>query len=373
MKGVIDSTLREGEQAARVYFDLNEKLRIVELLMAVGIDEIEVGVARNNPDLKILLQAARSLEGCPKLALWSRCHLQDIREALVLAPDIVSLSIPVSDIQIEHKLQRDRVYVMHRVRSCIEYVRHRSTCYLSLGLEDASRADMHFVEAVCLMAREAGVDRIRFADTLGVMDPMGMAETITRLKSLLKMDLGVHTHNDFGMATANAVSALSAGADFADVTVHGLGERSGNAALEEIIAYLVQRKGLQKYRMPPLRQLSGFVSKVSKVPVSSRKPVVGKDIFTCESGIHIDGLIKNPETYEPYDPSEVCLERTLLLGKKAGRHALSHKLKSLGIDAGESLLDELLAKVREESARVEADLPDERLVSMYQVTCESMR
>jgi homocitrate synthase NifV len=230
---------------------------------------------------------------------------------------------------------------------------------------------MNFVEEVCLLAQKAGIDRIRFADTLGVMEPLSMAETISRLKSRLRIDLGVHTHNDFGMATANAVSALSAGADFVDVTVHGLGERSGNAALEEIVAYMVKRKNRREYSLTDLRPLSGFVAKVSNVPVPAKKPVVGKDIFTCESGLHIDGLIKAPETYEPYDPSEVCLERKLLIGKKAGRSALSHKLKDLGIGTAEPIPEALLAKIRVESARIRSDIPDERLLTLYQTLCEA--
>lgn len=369
MKGIIDSTLREGEQAARVYFDPAEKLRIIELLIAVGIDEIEVGVARNDAGLKTVFQAARSLEGCPDLALWCRCRPRDIKAAAALAPDIISLSIPVSDIQIEHKLRCNRKHVMDMVRTAIGYAGDQGDASVSLGLEDASRADMDFVEEVCLLAQEAGVRRIRFADTLGVMDPLAMADTMARLKAGLTIDLGVHTHNDFGMATANAVSALTAGADFADVTVHGLGERSGNAALEEVIAFMVKRREYRKYRLSALRPLSEYVARVSRVPVPPKKPVVGKDIFTCESGIHIDGLLKKPETYEPFDPSEVCLERKLLIGKKAGRNALSHKLRNLGIGGAEPILELLLAKVRDESARIKTDIPDDRLLSIYQSVC----
>ncbi|MBW2011279.1 MAG: homoaconitate hydratase [Deltaproteobacteria bacterium] len=365
MKGIVDSTLREGEQAAHVYLDLNEKLRIIELLIDVGIDEIELGIAQKNPEIKKLMKKAKKLDGCPKLGLWCRCLPHDIDETLALFPDILNLSIPVSDIHLKNRLGRDRDWIMRRVGESIRQAGNKTSCYLSLGLEDASRADTEFLEKVCLIAQEEGIDRVRFADTLGIMDPLTMANTITRLKSLLKIDIGVHTHNDFGMATANAVSALSAGADFADVTVNGLGERAGNAALEEIIAFLVKKRGMGKYRLKPLYSLSRYVAEVSHIPIYQKKPVVGEDIFTCESGIHIDGLIKDTSTYEPYDPSEVCLERKFLVGKKAGKNSLYHKLKTLGIKTESHILEALLIKVKNESSRIKMNLSDENLLHLY--------
>jgi homocitrate synthase NifV len=365
MKGIVDSTLREGEQAAHVYLDLKEKLRIIELLIEVGIDEIEVGIAEKNPGIKKLLTAAAKLEGCPKLGLWCRCLPHDIDETLGLFPDILNLSIPVSDIHLKNRLGRDRKWIMCRIRESIRQARDKAPCYLSLGLEDASRADANFVEEISLTAQEEGIDRVRFADTLGIMDPLAMADTITRLKSLLKIDIGVHTHNDFGMATANAISALAAGADFVDVTVNGLGERSGNAALEEIVAFLVKRRGVKKYKLKPLYLLAHYVAEVSHIPVFQKKPVVGEDIFTCESGIHIDGLIKDTSTYEPYDPSEVCLQRKFLIGKKAGKNSLRHKLKTLGIRTENHILEALLMKVKNESSRIKMSLTDESILHLY--------
>ncbi len=362
MKGIIDSTLREGEQAAHVYFDLTEKLRIIDLLIKVGVDEIELGIAVQNPETRELIKQAGKLAGCPKLALWCRCLPGDIEQSVRLCPDVIAMSIPVSDIHIKNKLGRDRKWVLARVCEGIRQVRNSSSCYLSLGLEDASRAEPDFVDEVCLLAEKEGINRVRFADTVGIMDPPAIFDTISRLRSLLSIDIGVHAHNDFGMATANAVSALAAGADFADVTVNGLGERAGNAVLEEVVGFLAKRKGMDKYNLKRLRPLSEYVAKVSGIPLSSRKPVVGKDIFTCESGIHIDGLIKNPSNYEPFDPAEVSLRRKFLIGKKAGRSALRHKLRSLGINTENRLLEKLLMKVKNESSRLKTSFSDEELL-----------
>jgi homocitrate synthase NifV len=362
VKGIVDSTLREGEQTAHVYFDLTEKLRIIDLLIKVGVDEIELGIAAQNPEIDDLIKEAGKLAGCPKLALWCRCLPKDIEESLSLCPDVLAMSIPVSDIHIQNKLGKDRKWVLARVCKGIRQTRDSSSCYLSLGLEDASRADMDFVEEVCLMAEKQGLNRIRFADTLGIMDPISMFETIKRLKNRLGIDIGVHTHNDFGMATANAISALAAGADFADVTVNGLGERAGNAVLEEVVGFLAKRKGTDKYNLKRLRPLSEYVAKVSGIPLSSRKPVVGKDIFTCESGIHIDGLIKNPSNYEPFDPAEVSLKRKIIIGKKAGKNALRHKLSGLGLRVEENHLTGLLTRLRKESFRLKMGFTDNELL-----------
>ncbi|RZB31888.1 MAG: homocitrate synthase NifV [Desulfobacteraceae bacterium Eth-SRB1] len=364
MKGIVDSTLREGEQTANVYFDLTEKLRIIDLLIKVGVDEIELGIAAQNSEIDKLIKEAGKLAGCPKLALWCRCLPKDIEESLKLCPDILAISIPVSDIHIKQKLDKDRKWALARVCEGIRQAKNLSSCYLSLGLEDASRADMDFVEEVCLLAEKEGINRIRFADTVGIMDPILMFETIMRLRNRLGIDIGVHTHNDFGMATANVISALAAGADFADVTVNGLGERAGNAVLEEVVGFLEKRKGTDKYNLKRLRPLSEYVAKVSGISLSPRKPVVGKDIFTCESGIHIDGLVKNPSNYEPYDPSEVCLERKFLIGKKAGENALRHKLQSLGIKTEDYQMERVLRRVKKESTTLMTSLADDKLLQI---------
>lgn len=364
MKGIIDTTLREGEQSAHVYFDLKEKLRIIYFLAKIGIEEIEVGTIDKNSELKELVGMAKKVSDCPRLALWCRCLASDIEEGISLSPDILSVSISVSDIQIKEKLLKDRKWVLKRIRESIRQVKNNTSCYFSLGLEDASRSDLNFVEKVCLSAQDEGVDRIRFADTLGIMDPISMFDTIKKLRSQLSVDIGVHAHNDFGMGTANAISALTAGADFVDVTVNGLGERAGNSALEEVIAFLAKKKGASKYNLGFLSPISDYVAKISHLPLSSKKPIVGKDIFACESGIHLDGLIKNPSNYEPYDPSEVNLERKFLVGKKAGKKALYHKFETLGIKVEDHIIEELLMQVKVESSRLKTDLTDEALMNL---------
>ena len=365
MKGLVDATLREGEQAAYVYFEPKQKLHIIDLLTRIGIEEIELGIAVKNPEIKELFHQARK-QTSARLSLWCRCLPADIDETLALEPDIIAMSVPVSDIHIEHKLKKSRQWVLETVYKSINYIRRRHDLYISLGLEDASRAALEFVKEVCKVAQEAGANRIRFADTLGVLSPLEMSSIVKELKACCTLDIGVHTHNDFGMATANAISALQAGADFVDVTACGLGERAGNAALEEIVAFLAKRMGRKHYQLSLLRPLCHYVADAARVPISPKKPIVGEEIFTCESGIHIDGLLKCPQTYEPLMPEELGLKRKFLIGKKAGEKALAAKLTSLGVKLSAIQLHKVLKEVKITSSPLNRCLTDEELLQIVQ-------
>ncbi len=363
MKGIIDTTLREGEQAAHVYFSTDDKLKIIKLLDKTGVEEIEAGIAMGNPEIKKLCFLAKK-DGCrARLSLWCRCLKKDIEESLACFPDRLNLSICVSDIQIKNKIQKNRKWVLEKVKEAVSFAKSKTGIYLSLGLEDASRADFDFIADVCAVAEIEGVNRIRFSDTLGILDPVSVFDLIKKLKQFVNVDTGVHMHNDFGMATANAVSAVIAGADFADVSVNGLGERAGIASTEEIAAFMAKRKN-KKYSLKYLRRLSKYVEKASKISVSPKKPVVGDDIFTCESGIHIDGLIKNPINYEPYNPCEVGLERKFLTGKKTGKNALHHKLNTLGVMIKPESMDYLLKRLKKKSDRLMKSFTDEELLEI---------
>jgi len=363
MKGIVDTTLREGEQAAYVYFDPKQKLNIIDLLTCIGIEEIELGIAVKNPEMKELFKQARK-QTPVRLSLWCRCLPSDIDETLSLNPDVIAMSVPVSDIHIEHKLRKTRQWVLETTRRSIAYLREKSDLYISLGLEDASRADLSFVAMVCEVAQKEGVNRIRFADTLGILNPLEIYKIVQTLKSHFSLDIGVHTHNDFGMATANAIAAILAGADFVDVTVCGLGERAGNAALEEVVAFLVKRMGSKHYTLFHLHSLCRYVAETACIPISPKKPIVGEEIFVCESGIHIDGLLKCPQTYEPLIPEELGLKREILIGKKTGKNAITAKLTALGIKLTHSQLDEVLKQVKITSSRLNRCLSDKELLQI---------
>lgn len=362
MKGLIDSTLREGEQTPGVAFSPGAKERIIRLLAQVGIEEIELGIAtpRNRELAALLSFCRRSISGI-RLALWCRCVEQDIRHAALLAPDVLSLSIPVSDLHIADKLGRDRHWVQATLQQSIRLARSLGLPAISVGFEDATRAEPDFLLVLARCAQDAGAVRIRLADTVGIASPSAMQQMIAALLAHTSLDIGVHTHNDFGMATANAVAALEAGAHWADATVLGLGERAGNCRLEEIAGYLALRAGKRPYRTSLFRPLCRFVAKESGRSISASHPLIGEAIFTCETGLHLQGLHRNPATYEPYDPGLVGGRRRLLLGDKAGKRAVYDKLVSLGIHVEENELERITASLRSQANMLRRALEDDEI------------
>ncbi|HSH13828.1 MAG TPA: pyruvate carboxyltransferase [Desulfurivibrionaceae bacterium] len=319
MKGLIDSTLREGGQMVGVNFTLDQKLAIVARLDRLGIEEIEVGIAtRLDQELPALLAGCREMGSRARLALWCRCREEDIEEAARLKPDVLSLSIPASDLHITKKLGKNHGWVLTTLARSIKMARELGCRLISLGLEDATRAGKAFLEEIIATAMAAGIDRIRLADTVGVATPAEMADLVRTLKGRFAIEVGVHCHNDFGMASANSLAAIEAGADWADVTVYGIGERAGNARLEEVAGFLALR-GRRRYVVRELKELVALAAGCCGKEIDPHHPVVGAKIFHCETGLHLQGLEIDSSTYEAYPPEAVGAGRKLLYGGKIGR------------------------------------------------------
>ncbi len=366
MKGLIDTTLREGAQSTGLSFSLTQRHDIIKALLSTGIEEIELGIATpRDHDLASLMSYCHGKDSATSFSLWSLCRRIDIEYAAALEPDILSLSIPVSDLHIYKKLRKSRGWVLRTLREALAWTKDYGVKRVSLGLEDATRADYRFVSEIIGVAAAEGVSRIRLADTVGIASPLVIEKMIKTAKSDFDLEFAVHTHNDFGMATANCLTALEAGADWADVTVLGLGERAGNARLEEVTAYLALQKG-RLYRTECLRELSVLVSRISKQEILTRQPVIGQDIFTCETGLHLQGLEREPKTYEPYPPQKVGATRRLLYGRKIGRHSIRHRLQTLARPMGLANINYLLCQVRVKAAELGRPLEDTELIALCQ-------
>jgi len=345
VRGLVDSTLREGSQAMGVAFSLEQKVEIARHLVRVGIEEVEVGIASPlDRELPVLVARCRREAGLSRLALWCRCREEDIACALRLAPEVLSLSVPVSDRHIAIKLNLGRAAVVEMVARAIARVR-AAVPYLSLGLEDATRADPEFLREIVTVAGASGVDRIRIADTVGVATPGAMAALVSELRRNFAGEIGVHMHNDFGMATANALAALEAGAHWADVTVLGLGERAGNSRLEEVAGYLALQGG-RSYETTLFKSLARLAADCSGRKIEAHQPVIGAGIFACETGLHLAGLVKDPQTYEPYEPILVGARRQLSYGAKVGRQGVVERLRQLGLHCQEAQLGRLAEAFR---------------------------
>ncbi len=351
MPALIDSTLREGEQSVGVGFSPASRLEIVRLLAALGIEEIELGIAapRNRSQLAELLGRCRPPQtprGAPRLALWCRCRAEDIALAAELRPDVLSLSIPTSDLHLTRRLGQSREWAAATLPQAITLARQLGIGSVSVGFEDASRAEPHFLEELARLVHRAGGERLRLADTVGILSPAKMADLVRRLLRVTPLAVGVHAHNDFGMATANTVAAFEAGAEWGDAAVLGLGERAGMARLEEVAGYLTLGSQENGYRTQMLKPLCATVARAAGRAIAANHPVVGEAVFTCETGLHLQGLLRDPATYEPFAPERVGSARRLLFGAKTGRRAVEEALRANDQMVGEAGVETLVSAIR---------------------------
>ncbi|MGI6486010.1 MAG: homocitrate synthase [Thermoanaerobacterales bacterium] len=362
---LVDTTLRDGEQTAGVVFANREKIQIAKMLDEIGIDEIEAGIPVMGGDEKETVTAIAKLGLKARIMAWNRAVIKDIQESLKCGVGAVAISIATSDLHIKEKLRTTREAVLERIIKAVEYAKKEGV-YVSANAEDASRSDEDFLLQFVTEAKKAGADRIRYCDTVGIMTPMEIYERIARIKKAVDIDIEMHTHNDFGMATANAIAGVKAGANHIGVTVNGLGERAGNAALEEVVMSLKYLLNYDmKQRTEKLRELCEYVARASNRELPSWKPIVGTNVFTHESGIHADGALKNPRTYEVFDPRDVGLTSQIVIGKHSGTAGIKRKLAEYKIDIGEDLADAILEEVRSVSIELKRPLTDKELLNIY--------
>lgn len=363
---IVDTTLRDGEQTAGVVFANAEKVRIAKYLDQIGIDQIEAGIPVMGGFEKECIRHIVNLGLKASIMAWNRAVISDIKESLECGVDAVAISISTSDIHIEHKLQTTREDVLRRMADAVKFAKDNDV-YVSVNAEDASRSDLDYLTEFALIAKHAGADRLRFCDTVGTLTPLTTYRYVKTLIDAVGLDIEMHTHNDFGMATANALAGVYGGANYVGVTVNGLGERAGNACLQEVIMVL---KYLLKLNVPYdtmlFKEVAEYVASASGRLLPVSKPIVGSNIFAHESGIHGDGVLKNPLTYEVFTPEEVGLERQMVLGKHSGSAAVRSKFnKEYGIELNNKEADELLERVRALSINLKRSLFDKELIYIY--------
>ncbi|MBZ4220438.1 MAG: homocitrate synthase [Chlorobium sp.] len=362
---IIDTTLRDGEQAPGVVFSSTEKIEIACLLADAGVNELEVGYPAISGEERSTIRDIVALKLPVRLTSWARAKWQDIEDACICGTEAVHISFPVSALYLE-LMERDYSWVQEQLQELIPRAK-KYFDVVSVGAQDATRAEPELLKRFVLDAEACGADRVRIADTVGIATPSSVIKLVSFLQSASHTALEFHAHNDLGMATANAYTALEAGCQAVSVSVTGLGERAGNAALEELaIALKLSGKYKTGIDTRKLSHLCTAVSKASGRAIEDQKPVVGKSAFQHESGIHCSALLKHPLSYQPFLPDEIGRDKyEMIIGKHSGSASIQHFFSERGIVMPRDEANHLLALVRTTALEKKRALKPEELVGIY--------
>ena len=346
MLEILDTTLREGEQTPYVNFTVDEKVQVAQMLDFVGVDMIEAGDPSVSPNVAKAIERIASLGLRAEIVAHSIASRSGIDKAKACGADRVAIFYATSKIHLEAKLHKTPEQALDIIREHVAYA-HQLGLKVRFTPEDGTRTDFEFLVRVCNASIETGADRISFADTLGIMQPHTMFERVCALRErLLPCKIDLHCHNDYGLALANAMAGIRAGADCIHTTVNGLGERAGIPDLAETIVSFHNLEGIQKFNIQPLMNVSGYLEKVSGFFLAPNKPITGQNAFSHKSGVHTNGILKDPRTYEPFDPSILGRERKIIIDKYTGRSAVAARLDEYGIEVSAAELEVIVSRIK---------------------------
>ena len=343
---ILDTTLRDGEQTPGVALTVDDKIQIAQKLDNVGVDKIEVGFPASSKGELISSKQIKSLNLSSTVVGLARSVKNDIDAVLDADLDYIHTFIGTSPLHRDYKLKMSKETTISTAVEAVEYAKDHGLS-VEFSAEDATRTERDFLFEIYRDVVDAGADFLDIPDTVGILTPIITRDLITDIKSNFKTPISVHFHNDFGLATANTLTAIECGANQAHVTVNGIGERTGNTSLEEIVVALHSAYGIKlNVDTSQLYSLSEFVGRLTGIKMPVNKPIVGDNAFAHESGIHVHGILNNSSTYEPISPELVGHSRKIVLGKHTGANALKSKLKEYHIDLNDEQFDKVFNQIK---------------------------
>jgi len=360
---VLDTTLRDGEQTPGIALSIEDKMRIAQALDELGVDVIEAGFPAASAGEQEAVRKIASTVSRARVCGLARCSRKDIDVLLGCGLDYVHTFIATSNIHLKHKLKMDREQVKARAIDSIEYAKAHGLT-VEFSCEDATRTDLDFLKEMHIAVQGAKVDKINVPDTVGTISPPAMEYLVKELMTVTKVPISIHCHDDFGLAVANSIAAVRQGAQQVHVTVNGLGERAGNAALEEavlsLMAFFDIETSVDTRKIGPTSKL---VSRITGYPIPPNKAIIGNNAFAHESGIHVHGVLGDPSTYEAFGPELVGVQRNIVIGKHTGAHSVKEKLGEYGIDLSDEQVAQIVEKVKK-LADSGKDVDDAELVAL---------
>ncbi|MCU0851640.1 MAG: homoaconitate hydratase [Thermoplasmata archaeon] len=366
---IVDTTCRDGEQMPGMSFTMEEKLGIAKKLELMGVEQLETFATYNESDKRCALKL-KEITSAISIMGWNRMVKADVVDSIAHGVDAVSVSTETSDIALEHKFKISRKEQLEKLAECVSFAKGKGV-YVCFNAGDATRTSMDYLVEFASVGKAAGADRFRICDTIGVLTPATSKKMIHEVMSAVDIDVEFHAHNDFGLAVANALAAAEAAAQFpqrklwVSTTVNGLGERAGNVSLEVFVMNLHSHYGIDRYRTEHILPLCKHVEKASGLSIPLNHPIVGENMFTHKSGIHVDGILKNPSLYEAFDPSKLGISRKIALGKHSGKSSIKHKLEQLGLSAAPDAIEAIRHEVGIAGESKKRNITDDEFVAIY--------
>ena len=374
---LVDTTCRDGEQMPGISFTMEEKLEIARRLELVGVEQLETFATYNESDMKCA-KLLKDRSSNMSIMGWNRMVKADIEDSIAHGVDAVSISTDTSEMALQHKLKMTKEQQLAKLAECVSYAKSKGV-YVCFNAGDATRTSIDYLVEFAKTGKAAGGDRFRICDTIGVLTPASSKKLIHEVMSRVDIDVEFHAHNDFGLAVANALAACEAASPFKDsklwvsTTVNGLGERAGNVSLEILVMNLHSHYGIDKYDTEHILPLCKQVEKASGLSIPLNHPIVGENMFTHKSGIHVDGVLKNPSLYEAFDPAKLGMTRRIALGKHSGKASIKHKLDQLNLSATPESAEEIRKEVSRVGELKKRNLTDAEFLEIYRSVIHHVR